>query len=77
MYLGDPYSVQQILRGVRSGWSGYVAYMNALETKLTGKPVSLPGRVVDLARQWRRYGFRGWKMIRTLAKTKAAYQRDI
>jgi len=76
-YLADTHSVRQILRGAFSGWAGYAACMRAFEIKLTGKPVSLPRRLAYLARQLPRYGFRGWRMIRALAKTKAAYQRGI
>jgi hypothetical protein len=74
-YLADPHSVGQILRGAVSGWVRYAAYMRAFETKLTGKPVSLIRRLADLARLLPRYGFQGWRMIRALVKTKAAYQR--
>lgn len=76
-YLPDPHAVQQILSGALSGWARYSAYMKALETKLTGKPVPLWRRAADLARQLLRYGFHGWKMIRAQARTKSAYQRGI
>lgn len=76
-YLADPHSIRQILRGALSGWAGYNAHMKVFETKLSGKPVSLPRRLANLARQLPRYGFQAWKMIRVLAKTKARYQRGI
>lgn len=76
-YLADPHSVRQIFRGALSGWVEYAAHMEALEIKLTGEPLSIRQRAGFLARQLPRYGFQGWKMIRALAKTKAAYQRGI
>ena len=77
MYLADPHSLWQIVRGIFSGWDGYTAQMDAIETRLTGKPVSLRQRLANVARQAPRYGFRARKMIRALARSKAAYQRDV
>ena len=76
-YLADPYSLWQIARGALSGWSGYTKYREAFDSKLTGKPISLSERIGHLGRQVSHHGFRGWRMIRLLAKTKAAYQRGI
>jgi hypothetical protein len=76
-YLADPYSLWQIARGALSGWSGYTEYMKAFEVKLTGKPISLKARVTHLGRHLSHQGFGVWRMIRLLAKTKAAYQRGI
>lgn len=76
-YLADPYSLWQILRGGLSGWSEYEKYKSAFETKLTGKPISLGDRVARLRSQLSCHGFREWRMIRQLAKTKAAYQRGM
>ena len=74
-YLADTHAVRQILSGFLGGWKRYRAQMAAFETKMSGQPVPLRERLSLRLGELRHLDGRRWRMLRTLARVRSAYQR--
>jgi hypothetical protein len=74
-YLADGHAIRQIVTGVLGGWKRYRAQMAAFETQLSGEPLPLRERLALRVQQLRRFNARRWRLLRTLARAKSAYQR--
>lgn len=74
-YLADTHAVRQIVSGLLGGWRRYRGQMAAFETLLSGQRLPLSRRLALRLYQLRRLDFRRWRMLRTLAKARSAYQR--
>jgi hypothetical protein len=74
-YLADPHSARQIVRAAFSGWSRHASQMHAFESRLNGSPVPAGQRIARMLRNVCSLRPGRWRMLRTLAKTRAAYQR--
>lgn len=72
--LADPGAWGSIARGMLSGWKDYRTIMNGFETRKTGAPVHLTGRVADVVRRLGSLRAGSWKSLRTAAKVRARYQ---
>lgn len=75
-YLADTYAVRQVVSGLLSGWTRYRGQMAAFETRLSGQRVALSHRLALRLHQVRHVDLRRWRMLRTLAKARSAYQRQ-
>ena len=74
-YLVDRHALRQIVSGFLGGWKRHLGQMAAFETQLTGQPVPLRDRLGVRLRQLRQLKAGRWRMLRTLVKARAAYQR--
>ena len=75
-YLADTYAVRQVVSGILGGWRRYRGQMAAFEAQLLGQRVALSQRLARRLRQLRHIDLRRWRMLRTLAKARSAYQRQ-